>query len=124
MILQKATCTYTTPLDIEGGKAKDETDVVTTDVSGESGRDSGWGTITMDSGNKFVVRISGTSKMNKDHTGTLDGKWSFVSGTGKLKGIKGGGTYKGAAAADGTIDFDVEGDYTSAAPKAAAKKSP
>jgi hypothetical protein len=58
------------------------------------------------------VRFNGTAMMAKDKTGTITGKWTFVSGTGKLKGIKGGGTYKGTAAADGSADVDVEGDYT------------
>jgi len=98
--------------------------VGTTDMSGGTGRDNGSGTITMDSGDKFFVRFWGTTKMNKDNTLALDGKWSFVSGTGKLKGIKGSGIYKSIAAADGTIDFDVEGDYTMVAPKAPMKKSP
>jgi len=44
-------------------------------------------------------RISGTPRMR-------------ASGTGKLKGIKGGGTYKGTAGADGSITYAVEGEYS------------
>ncbi len=35
-----------------------------------------------------------------------------ASGTGKLKGIKGGGTYKGTAGADDSITYAVEGEYS------------
>ena len=36
----------------------------------------------------------------------------FSSGTGKLKGLKGQGTYKGKGNADGSITYEVEGEYT------------
>jgi hypothetical protein len=62
--------------------------------------------------NTYTVRFNGAAMMAKDKTGTITGKWTFVSGTGKLKRIKGGGTYKGTAAADGSGDVDAEGDYT------------
>jgi hypothetical protein len=92
-------------------------------------RDSGYHNATMDNGDTFTVRFQGSSKMNKDNSAPFEGKWTFVSGTGKLKGIKGRGTFKGMAAADGSADVDVEGDYTIAPPppppakKAPAKKS-
>lgn len=125
IMLQKTTCTYTAPLEIAGAKTKDELDVFTTDMSGAMGHDNGYGTDTMDNGDKFTVRFSGSSKMSKDNTGAFSGKWSFVSGTGKVKGIRGGGTYKGTMGADGSSDFDVEGDYTiPEKPAAPAKKAP
>jgi hypothetical protein len=124
LILQKITCTYTTPLEIAGGKNKDALEVFTTEMSGGAGHDNGYETATLDSGDKYVVHFWGTSKMNKDNSGTNEGKWTFVSGTGKLKGIKGGGTYKGTQAADGTSEFEVEGDYTIAAPAPKPAKTP
>ena len=39
------------------------------------------------------------------------GTWSSAGGTGKLKGIKGKGTYKSQPAGD-NVDCDVEGEYT------------
>jgi len=39
------------------------------------------------------------------------GTWSFTGGTGKLKGLKGKGTYKGTGNADGSMTYEVEGDY-------------
>jgi len=123
LLLQKQTCTYTTEMEIAGAKTKEETDVFTTDMNGAMGHDNGYGVLTMDNGDKFALRFSGSTKMSKDKTGAFEGKWLFTSGTGKLKGIKGGGTYKGTAAADGSNDFDVEGDYTipEAKPAAPAK---
>jgi hypothetical protein len=123
LMVEKASCTYTMPLEIAGAKSKDGTDASTMEISGSTGRDNGYHTATMDNGDKFVVRFSGSSKMNKDNSMAFEGKWTFVSGTGKLKGIRGGGTYKGSAAADGSNDVDVEGEYTIPEGKTPAKKS-
>ncbi len=42
---------------------------------------------------------------------SAQGAWSFTGGTGKLKGIKGKGTYKGTFSADQSINYEVEGEY-------------
>jgi hypothetical protein len=127
MALRKTACTWADgSQEIAGLKTKSGIDVATAEISGTTVRGSGYHTATMDNGDKYTVRISDTGAMNKDNTATVEGKWSFVSGTGKLKGIKGGGTYKGTVNADGTADVDVEGDYTLAAkttaPAPGAKK--
>ena len=112
---RKATCTWTDATEIAGLKVKSAQDVATGEVSGTTVRDTGYHVATMDNGDKYTVHFSGTAQAAKDKNGTITGKSSFVSGTGKLKGIKGGGTYKGTAAADGSADVTVEGDYTLAA---------
>jgi hypothetical protein len=40
-----------------------------------------------------------------------EGTWSSAGGTGKLKGLKGKGTYTCEPASD-NVDCDVEGEYT------------
>jgi hypothetical protein len=124
LTLRKAACTWSEGLEIAGLKAKSGVDVATGEVTGATMRDNGYHTATMDNGDTFTVHFTGTAKMNKDNSGTFDGKWSFVSGTGKLKGIKGSGTYKGTAAADGSSDVSVDGDYTMAAAKTTPTKAP
>ena len=124
---RKAACTWEDgSQEIAGLKTKTGVDVATGEVSGTTMRDSGYHTATMDNGDKYVVRFNGAATMAKDNSGTIDGKWSFISGTGKLKGIKGSGTYKGTANADGSADVTVDGDYTLAAkttaPAATTKK--
>jgi hypothetical protein len=42
---------------------------------------------------------------------TVKGRWSLMRGTGKLKGIKGGGTYEGKLEADETVVLEFEGIY-------------
>ena len=124
LMLQKETCNYTAPIEIGGVKITTEMDVVTTDMMGANGRDNGYGTLTADNGDKLYIHFSGTTKMNKDSTAAFDGKWSSMSGTGKLKGAKCSGTYKGTMAADASSDFDVEGECTMAEKPAAPAKAP
>jgi hypothetical protein len=122
LMLQKATCTWDTPLEIEGAKSKDGTDVSTIEAWGGKMNQSGYNTSNMDNGDKFTVRYQGKITAGKDGSATYEGKWTFVSGTGKLKGIKGSGTYKGSGPADGSGTVDVEGEYSIAPPMPAKGK--
>lgn len=112
---RKAACTWD-GLQIAGMAVKAGNDVASTEITGNMMRDNGYHTATADNGDKFTVHFTGNATMAKDNTGAITGKWTFVSGTGKLKGIKGGGTYKGKANADGSADVSIEGDYTLGAP--------
>jgi hypothetical protein len=119
LMLQKATCKWTTPIEIEGMRSTDGTDVTSTDAIGQTITERGYHISTMDNGDKFIVQYQGMIKGNKDGSAVFNGKWTFVNGTGKLKGIKGGGTYKGTGAADATGNIEVEGEYSFGAAKAA-----
>jgi hypothetical protein len=112
LVVQKAACKWDTGLEIEGAKSTESADVASSEIWGTNATQHGYNMSTMDSGDKFTVRYTGTMKIAKDGTAGFDGKWTFVSGTGKLKGIKGSGTYKGSGLADGSGTVDVEGDYT------------
>lgn len=120
LMLHKSSCTYKTPVEIGGIKSKDAVDVATSEMRGMKMTDNGYNTSTMENGDKFTVHYWGNATAAKDGSATFSGKWTFVSGTGKLKGIKGGGTYKGTGNADGAGSVDIEGEYT-LAPAAAAK---
>lgn len=122
VMLSKATCTWSAPLDIDGVKTKSAIDVATAEAHGASGTQHGYSVSTMDNGDKTTASYSGTLQMNKDGSGTFKGTWKFTSGTGKFKGIRGTGTYTGSANADGSASGDIEGEYTLSAP-AAKKKS-
>jgi hypothetical protein len=120
MMVSKASCTWPTSIDIGGAKTKTAIDVATAEVHGASGTQHGYSVAIMDNGDKATASYSGTLQLNKDGSGTFKGTWKYTSGTGKLKGIKGSGTYTGSATADGSATGDVEGEYTLPAP--AAKK--
>jgi hypothetical protein len=111
-MLQKLQCTWTVPLEIAGAKVKTSVDISTGDMQGMKIKNEGYNVGTMDTGGKFTVSYSGVTTTAKDNSAGFAGKWMFTGGTGKLKGIKGGGTYKGTGKADGSGTVLVEGDYT------------
>lgn len=109
-VVVKVKCTWTKPLDLAGVASKTGEDTALSEADGAKSRDSGYDVTTMANGDTFVVRFTGNSTMGKDGMVlTQIGTWSFVSGTGKLKGITGKGTFNGKGAADGTVTTSVEG---------------
>jgi len=111
-VLMKNRCIWTAPMKIDGVRAMAGEDTGFVEADGGTSRDSGYDITTMENGDQFVVRYMGTSTVDKN--GALQaqtGTWSFVSGTGKLKGITGKGTYKGTGASDGGVTTEVEGEY-------------
>jgi hypothetical protein len=118
LLLNKFACTWTKPMEIDGVATKDGVDVASGDAHGATIRSNGYHFSNMANGDKIFVHFGGTDTMTKDgRLDTTSGKWSYTGGTGKFKGIKGGGTYQGKADADGNVVTDVEGDYTLPAAK-------
>ncbi|HEX9129129.1 MAG TPA: hypothetical protein VF850_08215 [Gemmatimonadaceae bacterium] len=112
IMFQKANCTWATPFTIDGSKAGRTVDVSIGDMTGSMARNHGYSTTVMDNGDTTIVRYEGAMQMKKDGSGPLKGTWRFVRGTGKFRGISGGGTYKGEGAADGSAWGDVSGHYS------------
>jgi hypothetical protein len=110
-----AHCTWTKPIEMLGMPTREGDDFISTEMSGNSAADSGYYVSSVSNGDKYVVRFSGTSKSKDGKPVSGQGSWSFAEGEGKLKGIKGGGTYKGIANADGSVSYDIKGEYTLAA---------
>lgn len=108
-----AKCTWTKPMEVAGVETKTGDDTVLADSTGTKSRDSGYHISTMAKGDQFiVVRFSGATTTDKNGVVQAQtGSWSFVSGTGNMKGIAAKGTYKGKGADDGSVTTDVEGEY-------------
>ena len=111
LALEKFNCTWTKPIEMAGMPAKDGVGTQTDEITGNSARDRGFFVGTMANGDKFHVRYQGTSTLKGGMPQTIEGTWSYIGGIGKLKGLKGKGTYKGKGAADGSVTYDVEGEY-------------
>lgn len=112
-VVAKTACTWSKGMDIGGSATKDGVSVATEEMSGGKSTGSGVHWSTMASGDKIFVRFQGKSTYDKDGKMlTSKGTWSYTGGTGKLKGIKGKGTYDGKGNPDGTANYDIEGDYT------------
>ena len=108
-----AQCTWPKPIEMAGLQAKEGADTIATEMSGNTASDRGYYVGAMSNGDKFTVKFSGTSTSSKDGKPlSSQGIWSFTDGQGKLKGLKGKGTYKGTPNADGTMSYQIEGEYT------------
>jgi hypothetical protein len=111
-VVMKNKCTWTKPMELAGVQTKTGEDTTSSEANGTRSRDSGYHISAMANGDQFVVRYSGATTTDKNGVvAAQTGTWSFVSGTGKLKGITGKGTYKGTGAADGSVTTEVEGEY-------------
>lgn len=99
--LLQVKCTYTKPMEIAGAKSVSTVITITNEVSGDTFRARGCQVATMDSGDKVFVLHEGTGTSDGQ-----DGTWSFTGGTGKLKGIKGKGTYSCSSSG-----CDIAGEY-------------
>jgi len=110
-VIGKYNCTYTKPLEIAGVQSKEEVETIFSEVSGNRSHDQGYIAGTMSSGDKYYIRFQGPSTLKDGVPESIEGKWSFAGGTGKLKGLKGKGTYTGKGAPDGASTLEVEGEY-------------
>jgi hypothetical protein len=107
----KAQCTWS-GFQIAGIQSKDGVSVSLDEISGDKSTSNGYHTATYANGDKTVAHFqgTGTSKDGKFQSG--GGTWTYTSGTGKFKVIKGKGTFKGTPNADGTVTYQVDGQYS------------
>ncbi len=110
-MITQGRCTWTKPLEIAGTQDKEGLNTIFGEISGNKSRDHGFYVDSMVSGDKAHVSYQGMTALKDGQPQSFEGTWSYTGGTGKLKGLKGKGTYKGTAAADGTVTYDVEGEY-------------
>lgn len=111
-VINQGKCTWTKPFEIAGIQNKEIVGTGFAEIRGNTSRGHGYDVDTMTNGDKAYYReeFSFTLKDGVPQSG--DVKWTFVGGTGKLKGIKGKGTCKlTSAAADGSSTADCEGEY-------------
>ena len=122
LIMDKGTCSWTPPLEIDGLKSTAHNGAGFTDVDGAKFQERGYFVITMDNGDKIYGRNQETGTTTDGGKAiTADGTWSFTGGTGKLKGIKSKGTYKASGVTNGEVNVQVEGEYTLPGASATAK---
>jgi hypothetical protein len=121
LILTQRKCTWTKPMEIQGGKTKNgEWDSFSERMEG-SMRPHAYEIDTMDDGEKITFQTMGHVDSDKNPT-TTKGRFSYMRGTGKYKGMKGGGTYEGSIDANDVMTLELEGEYEPSAFEAAGKK--
>ena len=112
LTLGKNHCTWTKPIDIGGVQMKEGDSVSLGEVEGNRASERGFHVDTMSNGDKLYVRFQGTTMTKDGKPVSGKGTYTFAGGTGKMKGIKGKGTYEGKPDDKGNMVFQVEGEYT------------
>jgi hypothetical protein len=116
LVMDQTKCT-TKGSSVEGLQPKGFVNVRFIEVTGASSHTTAAGVTRYDNGDKLYTRSRGPTDRKAL---TVSGKWTFTEGTGKLRGIKGGGTYtcklKSAESGAG-FTCDVKGEYTVPAAK-------
>jgi len=107
----KAQCTWT-KFEVAGLQPKDGTATDLDEITGDTSSFNGYHVATMTNGDTWVAQYQGSGKSKDGKPVSGEGTWSYTSGTGKLKGIKGKGTYKGTANADESVTYQVDGVYS------------
>jgi hypothetical protein len=110
LIISKRKCTWTEPMLFMGAKTKDAIAVSFTEKMEGTLHIHGFETHTLDNGEKLSWKTMGQVLAEKGPVDTK-GRWSLMRGTGKFKGIKGGGTYEGKLEADDVLVLELEGVY-------------
>ena len=109
--LAQVKCHATKPAEIGGDKSKEAVSTYAYDQSGDKSREHGIYMLSLESGDKVSLPYLGTITL-KDGKGIgARGTWSFGEGTGKLKGIKGKGTWHCSPTPDGGFNCSGEGEY-------------
>jgi hypothetical protein len=121
LIVEKRSCTWTEPMVILATKTKDG--VWVTFIERMEGRlhPHSFETDTLEGGEKITMQTMGQVTADKGPA-TTKGRFNFMRGTGKFKGIKGGGTYEGNVDADDVLTLKLEGVYEPAAMAGGNKK--
>jgi hypothetical protein len=112
-VMSQGKCHWTKPVDIAGARTQSDEATVTKEIRGNHARVRGYVTETTASSDKFSYRILGEQVIDHGKTVSEHGHWTIVSGTGKLKGIHGKGTYTGKLQGKSMV-FDLEGEYRAA----------
>ena len=110
MAVSKALCTWA-KFEIAGVPSKDGVSVSLDEINDDKSTSNGYHTATLASGDKAAAHFHGTATSKDGKFQSGGGTWTFTSGTGKCKGIKGKGTFKGTPNADGNVTYQVDGEY-------------
>jgi hypothetical protein len=110
LMIAKRKCTWEEPMLIIGAKTKDGVAVGFTEKMEGALHTHTFEVDTLDSGEKITMHTNGQILSEKGPA-PAKGRWNFMRGTGKFKGIKGAGDYEGQLGADGALTLEFEGVY-------------
>ena len=111
LMVMKMTCRYITPAQLAGLKLTTESVAELTEIVGGKFQDRGYVVIATENGDKAYAHTQDTGIMKEGGAFTDRGTWTITDGTGKLRGIKGKGTYKSSGSSEGEVS-QMEGEYS------------
>jgi len=123
LTLEKNICTWSTPMEMGGERSKDGTYVAFSEKSSARAATNGTYVGNMDNGDKFYLSFHWAVVKDgkpKSWIERVKGTWALTDGTGKLKGIRGKGTYTASEDENGGV-VAMEGEY--AVPGPAPKRT-
>ena len=90
---------------------------VTFDYVNGSGPHQGYATAVFEDGSEAIIKVEGmTTQVEGGKTSDFEGKYTYMKGTGRFKGIQGSGSYTGkrlTPLAEGADSYsDATGSYT------------
>jgi hypothetical protein len=109
--VSKAQCVWS-KLEMAGMATTTGVSAAQAEIMGDTTTARGFHTGTMSNGDKWTCSFEGKTATKDGKPVSDAGTWSFTDGTGKLKGIQGKGTFKGTPNADGTMTYQIDGDYS------------
>jgi hypothetical protein len=109
--VESSKCTWTKPVDFGGDKTKDGVATHVVEANGSKIHFHGVHEVTMQSGDKLALPYEGRGTTKNNNETQSKGTFSFGEATGKLKGIKGKGTFSCKSAPNDAVSCDVEGEY-------------
>ena len=111
-VISQIKCTWTKPMLIANIRAKEQVVTNWDEIFGPSARVRGYTVGVLENGDKFTARTVGRDSYKGGSFQSTQGTWTFSGGTGKLKGIRGGGAFTGTPNADGSLVIEIVGQYT------------
>jgi len=110
LMLAKRKCSWTEPMVVMGAKSKDGVAVEFPEKMEGRLHTHGFEVDTFDNGEKVTWQSMGQVAGDKGPA-RANGRWSLMRGTGKFKGIDGGGSYEGKLEANDVLVLELEGAY-------------
>ncbi len=104
-------CTWKTPIEIDGMTSTEYVSYGVDDVQDGHSVDQGYAVGTVKNGDRYFLRYEGTATMNGNIPEHLEGKWRFTGGTGRLRHLRGSGSYTARPTAEGGMEFAIQGSY-------------
>jgi hypothetical protein len=110
--LDQRPCRSDAPIEIGGLTGTEYVVYGVDDVQDGQSVDRGYVVGTMKNGDRYFLKYQGAATMKGNAPDHLEGTWTFTGGSGRLKDLRGGGTYTAKPTTNGVgMEFVIQGDY-------------